>query len=201
MTRPAPSIKGIVLSNLINDVVELQTSGRVPLEVIEARLEKGDLELLETKPGATDWIAIDHYRRLSELLWDLEGARSPAYLERRGRASAELVLATGLYPQLDFLQNRYDASDMSSSRASLKLVVTIQGSLINFGDWQIEQDPEHENRLQIRITESTDFPEALCHAMVGFLNRLAETRETTGQWFFERPTPDVVQFRMTAPIV
>ena len=201
MTRPAPSIKGIVLSNLINDVIELRNSGRVAPEAIDARLEKADLELLETKPGPADWIPIDRYRRLSELLWDIEGGRSPDYLERRGRASAELVLATGLYPQLDFLQNRYDASDMSSSRASLKLVVTLQGSLINFGDWQIEQDPDHENRLQIRITEATDFPEALCHAMVGFLNRLAETREATGQWFFERPTVDVVQFRMTAPII
>jgi hypothetical protein len=201
MTRPAPSIKGIVLSNLINDVIELRNSGRVAPEAIDARLEKADLELLETKPGPADWIPIDRYRRLSELLWDIEGGRSPDYLERRGRASAELVLATGLYPQLDFLQNRYDASDLSSSRASLKLVVTLQGSLINFGDWQIEQDPDHENRLQIRITDATDFPEALCHAMVGFLNRLAETREAKGQWFFERPTQDVVQFRMTASIV
>jgi hypothetical protein len=201
MTTTPPSIKGVVLANLINDVVELRNSGAISPDAIETRLEKADIELLETKPGPADWVPIDQFRRLSELLWELEGGCDPKYLQRRGHASAELVLASGVYPQVDFLMNRYDTSDLSSSRASLKLVVTLQGSLINFGDWLIEEDPIRENQLQIRITDATAFPEVLCHSMVGFLNRMAETRRNVALWFYERPTPDVVQFRMTGPII
>lgn len=195
-----PSIKGIVLSNLINDVAALQASGKISAEEIEARLEKSDLDLLENKPKSTDWVPIDHYRRLSELLWEIEGKRSPAYLERRGRASAELVLASGIYQQVEFLKERYDASDLKNARASLNLVVTLQGSLINFGNWQVEEDPKYADRLQIRITEATHFPEALCHAMVGFLNRMAETRSTSTKWYFERTGRDLLAFRMSLPI-
>lgn len=195
-----PSIKGIVLANLINDVAALQASGKISTEEIEARLEKADLDLLETKPNSTDWVPIDHYRRLSELLWEVEGKRSPAYLERRGRASAELVLASGIYQQVEFLKERYDARDLKSARASLNLVVTLQGSLINFGNWQVEDDPEHSDRLQIRITDATHFPEALCHAMVGFLNRLSETRSTPSKWHFERTRLDLLTFRMSLPV-
>jgi hypothetical protein len=191
-----PAIKGVVLTNLVEDVQALCDSGRIAPEELEARLDEDDRALLESKPGSTDWVPIDRYRRLSELLWDVVGNRSPTYLERRGRASAELVLAAGLYRQVEFLQERYDTSDLRAARASLELVVTLQGSLINFGEWKVEDDADHGDRLQIVIDRAEAFPDVLCHSMVGFLNRLAETRSNASKWYFERPSRDVLRFRM-----
>ncbi len=191
------SIKGVVLAKLVDDVARVIGSGRLPQEEIEAHLRPEDLAWLERKPRAAEWVPIGSYTRLTELLWEAEGGRAPAYLERRGGDSARLLLSSGNYQQIDFLRERYDASARETARTSLKLVVTLQGSLLNFGRWQVEDDPEHGDRFQIRITEADEFPEVLGYATAGFMNAMSALRDTPVGWRYERPARDIVLFRMT----
>ena len=190
-----PSIKSAVVSGLVDDVAALRESGRIPAEEIEARLEAEDFALLEEKTALTDWVPIASYTRLTELLWEIEGHRSVTYLERRGRTSARRFLDAARYQQVDYLKERYDAGDLERARASLKLVVTLQGSLINFGTWAVETDPDFDDRLVIRITDAHDYPDVLLHAMTGFITEMAHLRDDQTRWSFERPGTGVVLFR------
>ena len=96
----APSIKGSAFQSVVSDLVGLIEAGRISRETAEARLEADDLRLLDDKilPGV--WYPIASYRRMTELLWEVEGNRAPAYLMARGARSAERLFEAGLYQQM-----------------------------------------------------------------------------------------------------
>ena len=95
-----PSIKGSAFQSVVHDLAELIKAGKIAREAVEARLEAEDLLLLDDKilPGL--WYALASYRRMTELLWEVEGNREPAYLMARGARSAERLFEAGLYQQM-----------------------------------------------------------------------------------------------------
>jgi hypothetical protein len=80
-----PAIKGTAFESVTADVLRLREEGRLPAEVLEARLEAPDLALLESKIGPAQWIPIESYRRMTELLQEVEGRGRSEYVVDRGR--------------------------------------------------------------------------------------------------------------------
>jgi hypothetical protein len=75
--------------------------------------------------------------------------------------------------------------------------VSLQATFFNFTTWDVTQDPDHESRLQIEISDAFDFPEELCHTTAGFVTRLGvEVRSGGLQWIPERPRKELVVLRM-----
>jgi len=77
---------------------------------------------------------------------------------------------------------------------------SITGSILNFAVQSVVQDPEHEYRWIIQHGEAADYPEVLCWTSQGFSNRMAEEHGAPDIWYWERPRPDIVQFRMNREI-
>ena len=90
---PAPSIKGTAFQSVAEDVRRLAASGRVSREALEARLEADDLRLLDEKVAPGLWYPLSTYRRLTEVLLEVEGRGDPAYVVRRGARAAERLFA------------------------------------------------------------------------------------------------------------
>ena len=95
-----PSIKGTAFQALGADLSDLIRSGRTPREAVEARLEAEDLRVLEAKIVPGLWYPLACYRRMTELLWEIEGGRDPAHLLARGARTAERLFEAGLYQQM-----------------------------------------------------------------------------------------------------
>jgi hypothetical protein len=85
----APSIKGTAFQAVAMDLAKWVRDGRITRESVEARLEADDLRVLDDKilPGL--WYPLACYRRMTELLWEIEGNRDPDYLLARGARAAE----------------------------------------------------------------------------------------------------------------
>ena len=192
-----PSIKGIAITQLIEDVRSFRDRSSDCRNRVEARVSAAGLALLEEKIQTASWYPIDAYQSLTRFLWETEGQGRVEYLHQRGASSAERVLATAMYQQISFLRERYDPTDHESFARQLKLIVTLQGVFFNFTTWHVSQDPDHQDRLQIEIRDAEHFPEELCHTTAGFVTRLAaEVRETGLQWYPERARRDLVVLRM-----
>ena len=87
-----PCIKGTAISTVVEDIKRLVDEGHIWRENLELRLEASDLLLLEAKIESVSWYDINAYRRMMELLRDVEGAGDPHYWFRRGaRSAAHLI--------------------------------------------------------------------------------------------------------------
>jgi len=192
-----PSIKGIAIIALVDDVVAYRDrSPECQLEV-ETQVNTAGLEILEEKTEPFQWYPIGGYQSLTQFLWKTEGNGSIDYLRNRGASAAERVLALGKYQQISFLRERYNPENHAAFASELRLVVSLQAAFFNFTTWDVTQDPDHESRLQIEISDALDFPEELCHTTAGFVTRLGvEVRSGGLQWIPERPRRDLVVLRM-----
>ena len=192
-----PSIKGIAITQLIEDVRGFRDRSLEGRHDVEACVNAAGLALLDEKIEPATWYPIEAYQSLTRFLWEREGHGSVEYLRRRGAASAERVLDAGIYQQIEFLRERYGTSDRANLARDLKLVVTLQGAFFNFTTWQAASDPDHADRLQIEIRDAEHFPEEICHATAGFVTQIAAQVRASGlQWYPERPRPDLVILRM-----
>jgi hypothetical protein len=195
MTRP--SIKGSVLERLVEDVNQLREQGRISSEDLEARLDPEDLELLDQKLMSAKWYPIDCYRRLTEVLLDIEGFGSKDFLHRRGQAVADRLIESGIYQQMERLKSRdTEAGSIGEFTRRAKLTASIYGAVFNFTSWKVMPDPEHAERVQIEVTEAADYPEVLRYSTEGFLCRMTQERGSDVKWFSERPEPGRIIFRM-----
>jgi len=98
-----PSIKGSLLSSIIESILKLASAGPISRDELERKLEPGDLQVLHSKIQLTQWYDIRCYERLVKLLLDVEGGGQNEYLRQRG-AQAERLLNAGLYQQLGVLE-------------------------------------------------------------------------------------------------
>jgi hypothetical protein len=192
------SIKGAVLTHLVEDVNRLRELGRISDEDLEARLEAEDLELLGKELLPVKWYPIDCYRRLTEVLLDIEGFGSKDFLHRRGQAVAERLIKSGIYQQMDQLKSRAnEAASIEEYTRRAKLTASIYGAVFNFTSWKVMPDPAYPERVQIEVTEAEDYPEVLRYSTEGFLCRTTQERGSGVAWFSERPEPGRILFRMT----
>jgi hypothetical protein len=197
-----PSIKGTAVAELVEDTLKLLDRGEVSRSGLEARLRPEDLAVLDEPVVVARWYDIELYRRLSELLRDLDGGGSDQYVRERGFARGKTLMEAGLYQQMEYV-GRSQVTLESEPRArfeaygrDLRLFVTLSGSLLNFGRWSVERDPDHEDRYRIEVRDAAAFPDVLGRACEGFIDAMATTHGFAGLWRWERLGPDFVVFRM-----
>ena len=192
-----PSIKGLAITALVDDVRSYRDRSPDCQREVEARVNSAGLAILEEKTDPFKWYPIAGYQSLTQFLWETEGNRSIEYLRDRGAGSAQRVLALGKYQQISFLRERYSPEDHAAFASELRLVVSLQATFFNFTTWDVTQDPDHENRLQIEISDALDFPDELCHTTAGFVTRLGDEVRSGGlQWNPERPRRELIILRM-----
>ncbi len=192
----APSIKGSAFSSVIDDVRRLRDEGRLGSDELEARLEAADLALIDEKIQTALWYPIESYRRLSELLLDVEGGGDPEYLVARGSDAADRLWAAGLYVQLQHGEQRAEDARRGIgvfSERDARLITTLSAAIFNFTRWAYRV----ENRESlIEVTEARAWPEVAVLASRGFLQRVVERlRRVQTPIRATRPAPDRVEFR------
>lgn len=195
-------IKGTLFSGVIDDVNLALSTGALSHEMLEASLEASDLELLESKLAASAWVDILAYRRIVEVLASTSSLENREYWFERGRRASRRLLEMNIYQQLDYL-GRLESVQTSDPKArfeafgrDMKLLISLQSSLINFGVWTCVPDPKHEGRYQIEIRDVDGVPDGIFVATSGFFTGFGDTMERTLHWAFERPDPDLALIRM-----
>ena len=175
-----PSIKGSIFAGVIEDLLKLRDSGRIPREKLEARLTPAELELIEHKVYPGTWYPMASYVRVTDLLCEMQTLDRGEYFRGRGAANAKRLIEGGLYSQLDFLK-RWDASTGTRAKAdpaagldayirSLRLVTTLSKSIYSAGDWRVERDPDRRGCARIEILDAAAYSEGMRFAIEGFLN-------------------------------
>lgn len=196
----APSIKGSAFQSVVHDLSRLIQAGKLGRETVEARLEAEDLLLLDDKilPGL--WYSLGTYRRMSELLWEVEGKRDPAYLMARGARSAERLFEAGLYQQM---QRGEELGAAKRERGEAwsefdgNLMTSLASSIFNVSRWRYRRHPEDVNVNRIEVTGARDLPEVARWAAQGFIEYMAS--RMTGVTVLvtsERPAPERIVYTL-----
>ena len=200
-----PCIKGTAITSLVEDMRKLLSDGKISQRDIESRLTAEDLALLEETVTTSSWYDIHSYRRLTELLRDIEGEGRDEYVRERGRARGQKLIEGGLYQQMEYLgRSRVRRAMDPKARfeaygKDLKLLVTLSQSLLNFSTWKVLPDPDHGDRYRIEVHDAADFPDVLGWSSEGLIDAMAELHGMSGLWSWERIAPDFVVFRMLRP--
>jgi len=198
----APSIKGTAFQSVVEDVQHLLQTGRVSRDALEARLEADDLRLLAEKVAPGLWYPLSTYRRLTEVLLEVEGRGDPAYVVQRGARAAERLFAAGLYLQLqrgDELGAEKRAKGEAWSAREGNLLASLAGAIFSVSRWRFEVDPEDPRLQRIEAVEAAELPEVSRLASQGFVeytaSRLSGTRIRVTS---ERTAPDRILFTLRA---
>ena len=204
-----PSIKGASISSLVEDIAKLRDSGGIPTELLAERLTDADRELLDRPVNVASWYDIHSYRRMAELLCEVEGRREDLMRER-GAAAAKRLAAAGLYQQMDTVASFDDDRQLDEDSRfqaygrRLKLIATLSGAILNFADFRVLVDPDSPDRYCIEVHDAEAMPELLAYTSEGFINAMAQlgsTEDTTHKrpsWKLERKAR-ILRFRMSAP--
>jgi hypothetical protein len=200
-----PSIKGYGLSSVVDDVRRLVEEGRVSDVQLERMLSPEARSLVggEISPGL--WYPIGAYGELLDLLAEIEGLGNAEYLRLRGKRAFERFKALGLYQQLDFLErNASEQVTREDIARAVKMAFTLFSSIFNFGRYQLEVDPENENRLREVIYDAGPLPDAALPIIAGFFSeclRLLAGGRKVVPVEGHRSAPETVEFSLDlAPI-
>lgn len=167
-----PSIKGTAFQSVVDDLLRLISAGRIARAGLEARLEPEDLRILEDKVLPGVWYPLASYRRLTELLLELEGAGRPDYVVRRGARAAERLFAAGLYLQLERGEEigarKRERGEGWTEREG-NLVASLAGAIFNVSRWRFRIDPVDASIHRIEVEEAAELPEVCRLAAQGFV--------------------------------
>ena len=189
MAQP-PSIKATAFQPAADDLNRLIESGKVSREEVEARLRSEDLRYLDKQLAATTWVPIDGYRRVVEILIEVEaGGSSPeVYLHNRGVRAAQRLHKAGLYRQ-------FEASSETWGNRVGKIAVTMAAVLYNFTKWSFEIGTER-GVFTINVDEASEFPDVARYTAQGYIEYTSRTVSGGNERVTsERPSPARVVFR------
>lgn len=184
-------VKGTAIESVVADVNRLVDEGRLSRDVLEARLQAPDLQLLEAKIVPALWYPYGSYGRLMELLFEVEGRRSTEYLVERGRRAAERVRATGLYAQL-----KGDWSNWGDRVGTI--LATLGPAMYKDTAWRIDVQGVAAGAMRFRLEVDcpAEFPDVCRWPTQGFVEyvaRLYGTSQTT-RVTSERVSPERMVF-------
>ena len=196
----APSIKGTVLVDLVEDVRKLLASGD---RRAAARLTEQDRASVEQDISQASWYRVDFYARLMELLRDVHGDGRNEYVIDRGRARGRKLMEAGVYQQMEYV-GRLQATKAATPEErfaaygrDLRLLVTLSRSILNFTTWSVRADPDVSARHLIEVSEAEAFPDILGYSTEGFIDAMASVPGHSGLWKYARLGPSRAVFRMT----
>jgi len=199
----APSIKGSVLVDLVDDVRALVEAGDPEAS---ASLTAEDCQTLEKGISQASWYDIGFYARMMKLMRDVHGRGSNEYVVDRGRNRGRKLIDAGLYQQLEYVGRLQVVSvgtlekRLAAHARDLRLLATLSRSILSFTTWSVGVDPESGDRHLIEVCEAEAFPDILGYSTEGFIDAMANIRGQSGLWKYERRTPSDVVFRMTRPL-
>jgi hypothetical protein len=208
----AASVKGSVVTSVVEDLAALHSAGRLAAERIEAALEADEIALLEEKIHSAGWYPMATYTRMLELLCSAESGSSPGWFTERGRRNARRLMDAGLYQQLAFIDRWVEDPEavsvghdvVLSFVRNAKLVATLAGSIYNVGRWTVIADPDCAKRCRIDVERAADYSEPMRFAAEGFLNECSRPREgdrpRPDLFRSERAARDLIRFHMTMDI-
>jgi hypothetical protein len=198
-----PSIKGSLLTTLVEPLSKLLADGQVSHKELSRRLDPSALELLDRSINVSEWYDIRFYKQFVEAYRDCGGDGSDDSAREIGALAAERLLTAGLYQQLEYLSRSQvlKASDpherFLAFGRDLRLTTTLGASVFNFGVWESKLDPNCPKQYVVEIREASAYPDVFICATEGFINRMAAERGTPDLWRGGRPRVDLIRYRMT----
>ncbi len=186
-----PSVKGVLVRSALARVQSYLTSGRLPREQLELRLEREDLALFEKDLVVNGlWYPATLYERLLDLIYQVEGRR-PEGLIAFGRSAAESLLGASAFSGI------FDATARRGSHESGgPLLMKLAQLMLNFTRWKYVGVSADE--FCVEVSEAADYHEHArytAQGLIGFFgSRLFETPLHVTS---ERPSRDRIVFRGT----
>jgi hypothetical protein len=196
--RVEPSVKGSIVVGAVAALRKLRSQGRVSPEALSARLSGAALELLEQKIEAGRWYPVGPFCELLDLEWEIAGDRRPEHARESGARSADRLIASGSYQQLDYAERADRAASRDALRRQVHLVTSITGALYNFLRTQVTVD-EANGCLEVVYTNAAAFSEPLRLSTEGFMNQLNVRQGSARRWTSERRSPSEIVFRLALP--
>ena len=189
MAQP-PSIKATAFQPAADDLNRLIETGKISREEVEARLRAEDLRYLDKQLAATTWVPIDGYRRVVEILIELEagGSTPEVYLHNRGVRAAQRLHKAGLYRQ-------FEASSETWGNRVGKIAVTMAAVLYNFTKWSFELGSER-GLFTITVDEAAEFPDVARYTAQGYIEYTSRIVSGGNERVTsERPSPGRIVFK------
>ena len=198
-----PSVKGSILESVVEAVNKHRASGAISAGDLDRWLTPADRAILDSPVLISKWYPIATYDRLNTLLLETIGDGDPNYLVELGRENASrLIDSGGLYAQLEYLSraevvrvedphDRYEAFGRD-----LVVLCSLHSIALNFAKMKRRPDPEHPRRWICEVTDARRYPDTYALRCLGFVNEMARRYGEPELWTWERPSPDVLHWRM-----
>ncbi len=200
-----PSVKGAIFAVAVKELRTLLDQGVLTPGHLGRWLRPEDLPLVAEIPLVSGWYDVGALERVSLLLRDVMGGGSDDYLRELGRRAAQELIASGRYPQLAYAR-RAEVQALADDRErfeafgrDLRILTSLSASFFNFSRWTARQDPGLRRWL-VEVSDAKPYSEAILLRMAGFVNEVAGLHGEPRLWYWERPRPDLVVFRMTRDI-
>lgn len=208
---PAPAIKGSVLRPIVEHARELCRKRSIPVAELERRLGAGGAQLFRAEIRATDWYPVSFYGPLRQFLREIEGGGQDRYTIDSAIEGARRLIASGIYPQLEFLKQPKALIDRKSDPkarrelfvSQLERVSTIHNALFNFSRVDVRDDPEHEDRVQLEFHDRGVMPYDGRLAVLGYWQEMSAhlSPSRRGHLWLKVDATDHYVLRMTRDIV
>jgi hypothetical protein len=164
-SQKTPCLKGATMQAAVRRLEAHRKSGKLSDEVLEAKLEPEDIEMLEQRIALTLWYPIDAYDRIMLLLREIEGGMGDDWWIQYGEASAAEILAFGP------IQAMLKAARGFGPRAGIVLV-RMSSLYFNFSKWRF--DGESLESFEVVVTGAAPMSEPCRLIVLGFLRHLAK---------------------------
>ena len=184
-----PSIKATGFQSAADDLNRLIETGKISREEVEARVQTGDLRYLDKQLAATTWVPIDTYRRVVEILIEIEANGPPeVYLHNRGVRAAQRLHKAGLYRQ-------FEASSETWGNRVGKIATTMAAVLYNFTKWSFELG-SGRGIFTITVDEAAEFPDVARYTAQGYIEYTSRVVSGGNERVTsERPSPARILFK------
>jgi len=160
---------------------------------------------LDSEIAVSGWYDVQLYARCAELPRDTVGGGRNKYLFQRGLKKGKNLIEAGLHQQMEYAlrtQIQREVSPGARFKAygrDLCLFVTLSRSLLNFTEWSVIVDPDHDDRYVILVEDAAADPDALIWATEGLIESMALNHGFGNVWRHRREGSRI-EFKVTRSV-